>query len=359
MSDIRTELADAARKALGDGLAREDAAALVGEMGWLMAHVPEERGGLGLGHEGLAAIGKELGRALVPGPVVAQLGVIVALAHADAFDGRDALLEAAMGGAVMTTSLAPETVSPETRFSDLADYTVTCVPDADRAGHLLVLSGVRVSLVPLDAPGIVLTERPTWDRTRRLFDVLVPAAAPRIMLAEGMDAQFLSNRIHAPMLLALAADALGGAEAALAMTVEYLKTRRQFDRPLAMFQALKHRVADLKCAIAAADALLWQRAAEPTGYPDCISMGALKAHACEVYRMVTEEMIQLHGGIGLTAEHACHLFLKRAMLDCALLGDADHWHDQAGFAVFQEYEGRCARLDPEQTRLDAEQKGLP
>jgi hypothetical protein len=210
MSDIRTELADAARKALGDGLAREDAAALVGEMGWLMAHVPEERGGLGLGHEGLAAIGKELGRALVPGPVVAQLGVIVALAHADAFDGRDALLEAAMGGAVMTTSLAPETVSPETRFSDLADYTVTCVPDADRAGHLLVLSGVRVSLVPLDAPGIVLTERPTWDRTRRLFDVLVPAAAPRIMLAEGMDAQFLSTRIHAPMLLALAADALGG-----------------------------------------------------------------------------------------------------------------------------------------------------
>ena len=320
MSGLRTELADAARKALGDGMARDDAAALPGEMGWLMAHVPEDRGGLGLGHDGLAAIAKELGRALVPGPMVAQLGVIAALAHAAPFEGRDALLEAAMGGQVMTTSLAPE-----------AAAMLTCVPDADRASHVLVLRPDRVALIARDAPGVTVIERPTWDRTRRLFDVTVPHDAPAIVLAEGAAAQALEATARATMLLALAADALGGAEAALAMTVDYLKTRRQFDRPLAMFQALKHRVADLQCAIAAADALLWQRADQADAtLPE---IGALKAHACGVYRAVTEEMIQLHGGIGLTAEHACHLFLKRAMLNAALLGDGAHWDEVSGRAL--------------------------
>ncbi|WP_295631614.1 acyl-CoA dehydrogenase family protein [Novosphingobium sp.] len=328
MSEIRTELADAARKALshgqaGDGLARDEAAALPGEMGWLMAHVPEDRGGLGLGHEGLAAIAKELGRALVPGPVVAQVGVIAALSHADAFDGRDALLEAAMGGEVMTTSLA---VAP-------TGAMVTCVPDADRASHVLVLRPDRVALVARDAPGVTVIERPTWDRTRRLFDVVVPHDAPAKVLAEGTAAQALDATARSTMLFALAADALGGAEAALAMTVDYLKTRRQFDRPLAMFQALKHRVADLQCAIAAADALLWQRAGDADA--TLLAMGALKAHACGVYRMVTEEMIQLHGGIGLTAEYACHLFLKRALLNAALLGDGDHWDQLSGRALLE------------------------
>ena len=321
MSEIRTELADAARKALGVQLARDEAAALPGEMGWLMAHVPEERGGLGLGHEGLAAIAKELGRELVPGPVIAQVGVIAALAHAEPFDGRDALLEAAMDGEVMTTSLAP------------AGAGLTCVPDADRASRMLVLHPTRVALVALDAPGVTVIERPTWDRTRRLFDVAVPHDATATVLAEGSVAQTLGATVHSTMLLALAADALGGAEAALDMTVEYLKTRRQFDRPLAMFQALKHRVADLKCAIAAADALLWQRADEAEA--TLPAMGALKAHACQVYRDVTEEMIQLHGGIGLTAEYACHLFLKRAMLNAALLGGGDHWDEMGGRALLE------------------------
>jgi alkylation response protein AidB-like acyl-CoA dehydrogenase len=323
MSEIRTELADAARKALGDGLARDEAAALPGEMGWLMAHVPEDLGGLGLGHEGLAAIAKELGRALVPGPLVAQVGVIAALANAAPFEGRDALLEAAMGGQVMTTSIAPETTGAMLR----------CVPDADCASHVLVLRPDRVALVARDAPGVTVIERSTWDRTRRLFDVTVPHDAPARVLAKGTAAQALDATARAAMLLALAADALGGAEAALTMTVEYLKTRRQFDRPLAMFQALKHRVADLQCGITAADALLWQRAEDAdVALP---AMGALKAHACGVYRAVTEEMVQLHGGIGLTAEHACHLFLKRAMLDAALLGDGDHWDERSGRALLE------------------------
>ena len=81
-------------------------------------------------------------------------------------------------------------------------------------------------------------------------------------MASGDAAAALHDRISALAQLAIAADSLGGANAALDMTVEYLKTRRQFDRPIAMFQALKHRCADLKTQIAAAEALLWQRAAD-------------------------------------------------------------------------------------------------
>ena len=126
----------------------------------------------------------------------------------------------------------------------------------------------------------------------------------------------------------LAADALGGANAVLDLTIDYLKLRKQFDRPLALFQALKHRVADCKVRIAAAEALLWERAGQADLTP--VEAGALKALATQVYADVAEEAIQLHGGIGLTQEHPCHRFLKRAFLNRTLCGDVDHWTEQAG-----------------------------
>jgi alkylation response protein AidB-like acyl-CoA dehydrogenase len=204
------------------------------------------------------------------------------------------------------------------------------VPDADRASLLLVDHVDYMRIVPLHACKLV--QRPTWDETRRLFDVELPSENIGEDLIQGTAAWALSDRLQICKLLALSADSLGGAEAALAMTIDYLKTRRQFDRPLAMFQALKHRVADLKIAHRAAEALLWNRA---TGTPSLAEMGALKAHCTTVYARIAEEAIQLHGGIGLTQEHPCHLFLKRAFLNCALGGDADHWEEMAGRTVME------------------------
>lgn len=89
---------------------------------------------------------------------------------------------------------------------------------------------------------------------------------------------------------------------------------------MAMFQALKHRVADLKIMIGGAEALLWSEAAR--GTISLTRAGGLKAHATEVYRFVCEEEIQLHGGGGLTDELYCHLFMKRANLNVQLGGAA-------------------------------------
>lgn len=315
----RAELRDSARKAFGDaplGCDAEASWSRLTEMGWFMMTVPEELGGLGLGSEATAVIHYELGRALVPGHAIAQMLVVEALS----LSGQQDLLDSAMAGEPMTTSLA---------MPGDGDV-ITAVPSADIARFVLIDRQDGLRLIALDRCDIIA--QPTWDETRRLFDVRVPAAETGLLIAQGDAAATLRLRLQARLLLALSADSLGGAEAALAMTVDYLKTRRQFDRPLAMFQALKHRVADLKIAHSAAEALLWDRT---TGARSLAEMGALKAHCTAAYRLIAEDVVQLHGGIGLTQEYPCHLFLKRAMLNCALGGDAWHWEELAGQAAME------------------------
>lgn len=309
MSMTRAELQDAAAKAF-DGDLTPDAAHswnLIAEMGWLMMAVPEDQGGLGLGREAVGVIHQALGRTLVAGPAIAQMLVIEALSAAG---GQDELLGRAMAGEIMSASLAEG---------------LRAVPDADRASHVLRVEAGRISLLPVE--GLALTARATWDKTRRLFDVDV-GDATGIVLAQGDAATALADRLSALRSVALAGDCLGGADAALAMTIDYLETRRQFDRPLALFQALKHRVADMKTALVAAEALFWARAGDDT--TDAVTMGAMKAHTASVYRLIAEEAIQLHGGIGLTMEHPCHLFLKRATLNAVLGGDGDQWEEAVG-----------------------------
>ena len=303
MTLTRAELQDGARKALGADSIAPDADkswAQIAELGWLMLAVPEEQGGLGLGGEAVAAIHYELGRALVPGPAIAQMLVIEALAAA----GQQDLLEGAMAGAKMTVA----------HFA--------C--DADQASHILTSGEGFVRLVARS--DFRLTAHESWDETRRLFGV--EGASDGILIAQGEAATQLQEHLKKRLCLMLAADSLGGADALLSLTIDYLNMRRQFDRPLSLFQALKHRVADMKVKLATAEALLWSRAKDDDA--TLAQMGALKAHAARVYAEIAEEAVQLHGGIGLTSEHHCHLFLKRAFLNCALGGDADYLEELAG-----------------------------
>jgi alkylation response protein AidB-like acyl-CoA dehydrogenase len=218
----------------------------------------------------------------------------------------------------------------ETRADGSLDGRISGFFEADMASHVVAGLPGMYALIPLSAPGVTVVERPVWDKSRRLFDVVLSGHAvdPALVLARGDAAQAIHDHTSPSAHLALAADSLGGASAALAMTVEYLGMRKQFDRPLAMFQALKHRCADLKIMIGATEALLWTRARDETA--SGVDFGALKAHATDVYRAVVEEMIQLHGGIGLTEEHQSHLFMKRAMLNLQLCGSTDYWREKAG-----------------------------
>ena len=92
----------------------------------------------------------------------------------------------------------------------------------------------------------------------------------------------------------------------------------------------------MKTRVAASHALLWNRSG---GELDPVDLGALKAHCASSFRYVAEEAVQLHGGIGLTVEHPCHRFLKRAFLNAALGGDGDYWNEQAGRAALAQSVG--------------------
>ena len=331
------ELQDAAQKAFpADQLApsRDESWSLVAEMGWLMIRVPEEMGGLGLGREASTAILFELGRVLSSAPVIPALLAIEALAGSRLAD-RDDWIGRAVGGEYIAAALLDGDVA-EGEDGALTG-TLVAVADADMAAHLLVLAPGLVALVPTGGPGITVTERTLWDESRRLFDVALAGVAvdDALVLARGAEADALAERLAGERDLALAADSLGGANAALEMSVEYLKTRKQFGRPLAMFQALKHRCADLKTRIEAADALLRARAEDTAA--SLADLGALKALAADVYRFTTEEAIQFHGGIGLTQEYNCHLFMKRAFLNLQLGGSIDLLNEAAGRAALAKF----------------------
>lgn len=331
----RSELHDAARQAFGNEpilMPRDQAWPMVAELGWLLLPVPEDMGGLGLGLDSSAAIQFELGRVLGTAPMLPALMAIRALVAA----GKSELVERAAAGELITTSLVLKGVS---EAGGKLSGTLEGVPDADMASHLfLITEGLGLAtLVPLDAAGVTVTARETWDESRKLFDVALDGVAidEALVLARGDAVPAISKAVKAEMLSGLAADSLGAAAAALDMSVEYLKTRRQFDRPLAMFQALKHRVADLKTQLEATTALLWSRTAGEA--PRTAELGGLKAIATDVFRMVAEEAVQFHGGIGLTEEYPVHHYLKRALMNLQLGGSLDLWREAAGRAALKDY----------------------
>ena len=323
-SEIK-ELRESAQQVIsGLGLAADEKTAwpTIAELGWLMVSAPEDLGGLGFGIAGTCALQLEMGRGLATVPYLPAMLAIEAICNGD-IDAKEEWVE--------RLSTAAEYIAAPLADSQLnvaggsLNGFATAVQSADLASHVLIATPACVALVPLTAAGVNVIARQTWDETRRLFDVQFNNVAldEKLVLASGAAAQSLSQRLSTLRDFGLAADAVGGAAAILAMTVEYLQTRQQFGRPLALFQALKHRCADLKALVEASDALLHDslgRLADQFGAADVAAeaeiMGkAAKRLACSAYATVTEESVQLHGGIGMTEEHDCHLFLKRALLN--------------------------------------------
>jgi hypothetical protein len=202
--------------------------------------------------------------------------VIDVLSRLPEDDATTDLLERAMAGEVFTAPLSGAIDGP----------ALTAVPDADQASYALTRMEGQILLIP--AADCTITHKPTWDETRRLFDVEVASTANAIVLANADEDHDAVLHAASRMLLALAADSLGGAEGVLALTLDYMKTRRQFDRPIAMFQSLKHRAANMRAALSMADALLWS---STSAADDMAQMGALRAHCTRVAKDVVEDCI--------------------------------------------------------------------
>jgi alkylation response protein AidB-like acyl-CoA dehydrogenase len=203
------------------------------------------------------------------------------------------------------------------------------VLDGHTADLILVIAhavgGLSLFAVPGDAPGLTRTAVPTLDQTRKLATLDFTGVPATLIGAAGAGSAVLSRTLDVAAI-ALAAEQLGGAQRALDMTVEYLKVRHQFGRPIGSFQALKHRCADLLLEVESLRSAVQYAAAavaeNSTEIPVVASL--VKAYASDVYFHVAAENIQMHGGIGFTWEHDAHLYFKRAKSSELFLGDASY-----------------------------------
>ena len=207
--------------------------------------------------------------------------------------------------------------------------TLRCLGAADAA---FVLAPTDDGWVIVDMTKAEVTVAPMWDRTRDVIDVRLNDATPVGILP---DAAATRAALTRAMALAVAADSAGGARSITERTIAYMKTREQFGQPIAGFQALKHRAADLTTKLAVADEMVRHAVQRTvTDEPDAELWTLLaKSEVTEACVFVTTDCVQLHGGVGFTWDFDPHIFLKRARLNEVLIMANTALRDQAAAAL--------------------------
>lgn len=313
------------------------------EMGVAGLIIPAGFGGMGLGPVELELIAEEFGAVLAGVPFLSTSVLAAALLlESGDDDAMSRLLPAiASGDKVVTVALTsaqgswrPDGVGVTAHAA--ADSTVlsgeaSYVTHASLADVLLVLArtpdGPRIFEVEADAPGVDIRPLPTFDRTLRLDSVIFSDVPAGRIGSAGWDAMEDAMRYAN---VALAGEQVGGAGRIFELTVEYIKTRYQFGRPVGGFQAIKHMAADLflelesaKSAARHAAARLAQRSDDSDEAID------LAAFTCgDAYTRIAASSIQMFGGIGFTWEHPAHLYLRRARSYSQMFGTAHYFRER-------------------------------
>ncbi|MFF8972718.1 acyl-CoA dehydrogenase family protein [Streptomyces sp. NPDC014995] len=303
--------------------------ALTEGMGLAGLLVPEEMDGQGATHREAAVVLEELGRAVAPVPFLtsAVVATEALLACADEeLPGRLASGRT-IGALAVGLHTAPDGAFKAVRLQDGTLHgELTGIADAAVADVLLVPADDG-GLYAVDASTVTVTPQVSLDLTRPLATVTLDGAPGR-RLGEAEPAVRRALRAGAGLL---ASEQLGVADWSLTETVRYLKERKQFNRPVGGFQALKHRLAQLWLEVAglraaarnAADALADAESAQEAA----VAVAVAQACAAPVAVRAAEEALQLHGGIGMTWEHPVHLHLKRAKADSIAYGTAGAHRD--------------------------------
>ena len=299
--------------------------ALADGMGLAGLLVPESQGGQGATHREVAVVLEELGRAVAPVPYLTS--AVVATEALLACESKEAagLLTAlasgrTIGALAIALNVAPGAAHKAVRHESGALHgELTGIADAAAADVLLVPADDG-ALYAVDADAVTVTAQVSLDLTRPVATVTFDGAPAR-RLGDAEPAVRRALRAGAGLL---ASEQLGVADWCLTETVRYLKERKQFNRPVGGFQALKHRLAQLWLEVVntraaarnAADAL----ATDSTDAD--VAVAVAQAYAAPVAVHTAEEALQLHAGIGMTWEHPIHLYLKRAKADSIAYGTA-------------------------------------
>jgi alkylation response protein AidB-like acyl-CoA dehydrogenase len=298
--------------------------------------IPEDMGGAGYGFDELAIVMEEAGRTLFPAPLMSTAVLATsALLGVGGPQAQGYLARIAAGELIATVA-----VSEALLHWDSVDVTTVAarsgadchlsgikpyVLDGAQAGLIIVAArtaaGVSLFAVESGADGLTVDPLDSMDQTRRLARVSFDSTPATLLGNDGSGWETLEG-VYDRALAALACEQVGGAQAALQMTVEYVNMRQQFGRPIGSFQAIKHRCADLLVEVESArSAAAYASTAVAAGADDAsVAASIAKVYCSQAFYHVAAECIQMHGGIGFTWEHPAHLYFKRAKSSEALFG---------------------------------------
>ncbi|MCK4418172.1 MAG: acyl-CoA/acyl-ACP dehydrogenase [Candidatus Latescibacteria bacterium] len=319
------------------------------ELGWQGLMLPEEYGGTGGDFVDIQVLIEEMGRALLPGPFIPTVvyGGVGILQAGTSEQKNELLPRIAQGELILTLALqesserfdaegvAAEAVEKEDHY--ILSGTKILVPYAHVADYILCVcrsrsssdaeDGISLFLVDAKGEGISCITRTTFDG-RKLCDVKLGEVkvSKANLLGEPHGCWPLVKRLVDHGSVAMCAEAVGGAQMAMEMSISYAKERIQFGRPIGTNQAIKHKCADMFVDVECGRSIMyWAAWAVDEGVPEAsLAVPMAKTWCCDAYRRVTADSIQVHGGIGFTWDHDIHLHFKRAKTLEYTFGDCDY-----------------------------------
>ena len=317
------------------------------ELGWVSLLVPEDLGGGSISGSGvvdLTLVADAFGSHVSPGPLLPANVVAAALARSGSDEQKEGVLPAIIAGEVVATWAVAEPAPHD----GLGDVTVTATADGDgfvlsgvkapveagaQSEQLLVTArtddGLAQFLVPADTAGVTITPLKSLDLVRRYARVEFDGARVPATAAVGVPGHADAD-VERQLQLAIViqtAEMVGAAQTVFDFTLEWMFNRYSFGRPLASYQNLKHRFADMKMWLEASHGLAAATArevqAEAPSADETVS--AAKAYTGDYLAELVQDCVQMHGGIGVTYDHDIHLYLRRVTVDRVTHGTpADH-----------------------------------
>lgn len=332
-----------------DGISREYWS-MFAELGWLSVPFAEEYGGFGGSVEDIAAVMEELGKGIVVEPYASTVVVFGGLLSASDNSALKAEVIPSIIDGSCLGSLASTEAQSRYEMADVATSATACdggfkingektvvanggtankfIVTARHAGEQYDRNGISLFMVDANAPGVEVKSYKMMDgqsaATVTFTDVTVPESQRLNSDCEAMD---LVDQVMPQILMALSAEALGIMSTLNTTTVEYTKVRQQFDTPISSFQVLQHRMVDTFMACEQTKSMLYRglcQAGEDNKQELLKTVHALKATVARHGKLVGEEAIQIHGGIGMTDELNIGHYVKRLMMINVSFGDGDY-----------------------------------
>jgi len=323
--------------------------AKMAELGWMGLALPEEYDGMGMSFLDLSVLLEEMGRACLPGPFFSTvvLGGFTIIEAGNEEQKKDLLPKIATGEVILAMALTEPSASYDPAsvtvqaVADKDDYVINgtklFVENAHIADYMVCVTrtkdgssaedGITLFLVDGKSPGISTTVLKTIAGDKQCEVIFDNVRVPKKNMLGELDKGW---PVMAKMLemaaVAKCAEMVGGAQAALDMSVAYAKERIQFGRPIGSFQAIQHHCANMVTDVDGSRFITYQAAWKVSeGLPATMEVSMAKAWVSEAYRRVTQLGHQIHGGIGFCMDHDMPLYFKEAKAAESTFGNAD-WH---------------------------------